>query len=97
MNEAKCPKCGHAAVGDACPNCGHAMRNGAVPTRAKPPAPPEAANWVIYPTPPELLEHLRQTFDEAEFLAAARELEKTGGVRIDDLIAELERKVHGGS
>jgi hypothetical protein len=37
----------------------------------------------------------RQTFDEAEFLAAKREIEQGGGVQIDDLIAEIERKLNG--
>ena len=61
--------------------------------RAKPPPPPEVANWVITPTPPELLKQMRETFDEAEFVAALREVEKTGGVQIDGLIDELERKI----
>ena len=65
------------------------------PARIKPPPPPEAANWVITPTPPEMLQYLRDTFDEAEFMAALREVERTGGVQIDGLIDELERKING--
>jgi hypothetical protein len=36
----------------------------------------------------------RQTFDEAEFLAAWREVQQHGGVGIDDLIDEIERKIN---
>ena len=64
--------------------------------RVKPTPPPEVANWVITPMPPELLEQMRETFDEAEFVAALREVEKTGGVQIDGLIDEIERKINGG-
>jgi hypothetical protein len=46
---------------------------------------------------PEMLEEARRTFDEAAYLAGVREIEAGGGVQIDDLIAELERRVHGGS
>jgi len=42
--------------------------------------------------PPELLEWARQTFDEAEFLAHVREVEATGGLRLEDFIAELEAR-----
>ena len=62
--------------------------------RVKPPPPPEVANWVITPTPPAMLKLLRETFDEAEFIAALREVERTGGTRIDDLIDEIERKIN---
>jgi hypothetical protein len=53
------------------------------------------ASWVIEPVPPDVAEHFRRTFDEAEYLAEVREIERTGGVQIDDLIAELERRVNG--
>ncbi len=42
--------------------------------------------------PPELLEWARQTFDEDEFWAQVRELKATGGLRLEDFIAELESK-----
>jgi hypothetical protein len=42
--------------------------------------------------PPELLEWARPTFDEAEFLAHVREVEATGGLRLEDFIAELEAR-----
>ena len=42
--------------------------------------------------PPELLEWARQTFDEQDFLAQVREIEATGGVQLEDFIAELEAR-----
>src|SRR5262249_22211858 len=39
--------------------------------------------------PPEILEWARQTFDEEEFLAQVREIEATGGLRLEDFIAEV--------
>ena len=36
---------------------------------------------------------MRETFDEAEFIAALREVERTGGVQIDELIDEIEWKI----
>jgi hypothetical protein len=43
--------------------------------------------------PPELIEWARQTFDEEEFLAQLREMEATGGLQLEDFIAELEATV----
>src|SRR5438105_10818114 len=43
--------------------------------------------------PPELVEWARQTFDEEEFLARVREIEATGGLRLEDFIAEVEARV----
>ena len=42
--------------------------------------------------PPEMLAWARQTFDEAEFLADIREIEATGGVRLEDFITEVEAR-----
>lgn len=42
--------------------------------------------------PPEILEWARQTFDEEEFLTHIREIETTGGLRLEDFIAELEAR-----
>jgi hypothetical protein len=42
--------------------------------------------------PPEILEWARQTFDEEEFLTQVREIEVTGGLRLEDFIAELEAR-----
>jgi hypothetical protein len=39
--------------------------------------------------PPAILEWARQTFDEEEFLAHGRETEVSGGLRLEDFIAEL--------
>jgi hypothetical protein len=43
--------------------------------------------------PPEILEWARQTLSEEEFLAHVREIEATGGLRLEDFIAELEARV----
>jgi hypothetical protein len=59
----------------------------------KPPPPPEVSEWILYPTPPELLEELRRTFNLEEFLADVREIERTGGVQFEDFIGELEEMV----
>jgi hypothetical protein len=42
--------------------------------------------------PPEIVEWARQTFDEEEFLKYIREIETTGGLRLEDFIAELEAR-----
>jgi hypothetical protein len=42
--------------------------------------------------PPEILEWARQTFNEEEFLTHVREIEATGGLRLEDFIAELEAR-----
>jgi hypothetical protein len=38
------------------------------------------------------MEWARQTFDEEEFLVRVREMEATGGLQLDDFIAELEAR-----
>jgi hypothetical protein len=45
--------------------------------------------------PPEILEWARQTFDEEEFLAQVREIEATGGLSLEDFIAEIEARARG--
>ncbi len=97
MQNIQCPTCGRETTTDAtCLGCGHAVSNGSVRSaRVKPQPPPEVANWVITPMPPEMLKHLRETFDEAEFIAALREVEQTGGVRFEDFIEEIERIANG--
>ena len=42
--------------------------------------------------PPEILAWARQTFDEEEFLRQIHEIEVTGGLRLEDFIAELEKR-----
>lgn len=44
------------------------------------------------PVPPEILAWAQQTFDEKEFLANMREIEATGGVQLEDFIAELQAR-----
>ena len=97
MQDIKCSTCGHEPATDvASPGCGHAPGHFADGSaRVKPSPPPEVANWVMTPTPPEMRKLLRETFDEAEFIAALREVERTGGTRLDDLIDEIERKING--
>jgi hypothetical protein len=95
MQNAKCPKCGHDAAPDtACPGCGHAAVNGAAKTPGIKP-PPEVANWVIERPSSEMLEEARRTFDEAEYLAAVREIEGGGGHPLEDFIEEIERITKG--
>lgn len=99
MEKIECPQCGHETVADSsCPACGQtAINGGAKPGHRDHPLPPEAANWVIERPSSEMLEEARRTFDEAEYLAAVREIERTGGVQIDDLIAEIERNLNGAA
>jgi hypothetical protein len=42
--------------------------------------------------PPEIVEWARQTFDPEEFLADVREIETTGGLQLEDFIAEIEAR-----
>jgi hypothetical protein len=42
--------------------------------------------------PGEIVEWARQTFDEEEFLEQVREIETTGGVALEEFIAELEAR-----
>jgi hypothetical protein len=46
--------------------------------------------------PPDLLEWARQTFNEEEFLAGVREIEQTGGVKLEEFIAEIEQRIRRG-
>ncbi len=47
------------------------------------------------PVPPEIMEWARRTFNKEEFLAGVREIEQTGGLRLEDFIDELEQRVRG--
>ena len=96
MQNTKCLECGHDAAPDGpCPGCGQAFANGAAKAhRIKPPPPPELANMVFTPTPPEMAEELRRTFNEQEYLAEVREIERTGGVTFEEIMADIERKLH---
>jgi hypothetical protein len=99
MQSKKCPKCGHEVAADAaCPACANVTVNGVPkPVRRDPPPPPELAGMVFERPTPEMIEEARRTFNEEEYLAAVREIEAGGGVQIDDLIAELERRINGGA
>ena len=39
--------------------------------------------------PPEILEWVRQLFNKEEFLVHVREIDATGGLRVEDFIPEL--------
>jgi hypothetical protein len=94
MQKTRCPTCGHETHPDAaCPICEHATRDGAA-ARPETTPPPEVAGWHVEHATPDVLAWATQTFDMEEFLAAKREIEKGGGVQVDDLIAELERKIN---
>ncbi|HLN33600.1 MAG TPA: hypothetical protein VK395_38090 [Gemmataceae bacterium] len=41
---------------------------------------------------PEILEWARQTLEEEEFLTRIREIGATGGIQLEDFIAELETR-----
>jgi hypothetical protein len=95
MHNIKCPICGSETAPDAaCASCGQTASNG-TPSGHKPAPPPELANRKFTPTPPALLEQLRHEFDEAEYLAAVREMETNGGLRLEDFIDEIDRICHG--
>jgi hypothetical protein len=98
MKNVNCPKCGHQAPVDAiCPNRGTAAMNGGgrkmKSIGQKPPAPPEAANWVIEKVPPEMIEEALGPFNLEKFMAEVREIEETGGHQLDDFIGEIEKIV----
>lgn len=86
-----CPKCGHPIEAETCTNCGHALANGQAKSSAG--MPPEVSGWVIQKTPPEMIEELRRTLSEEEFLAELREAERTGGAKFEDMIGEIEEMV----
>ena len=97
MNTHTCPKCGHqTADATVCPGCGQEFKNGRVCDRKKPTPPPEAANWVITPTPPEMIEEMKRSLNEEEILAELEEVRRTGGVELKDFIHEIEAGVSPG-
>jgi len=98
MTTTPCPTCGQPAVADvpACPNCGHALTNGAVQRNTepvqKPSLPPELAGYVFEKMTPEI-EALLARLDLEAFRADVREIEETGGRRLDNFIGEIEEIV----
>jgi len=95
MPNIHCPTCGReTAAGEACPGCGPTTDNGA--TGGRTPVPPsEVARWLIERPSPAVLAWAKQTLNEAEFLAALREVEQGGGHQFEDFIDEIERIAHG--
>ncbi len=78
LNET-CSSCGRNLLGVecCCPNCG-AMVNGSI-TSLEP-----------VTLTPEFLELARQEFTEEEIVAGIEEIERTGGLKLEDFIHELE-------
>jgi hypothetical protein len=58
----------------------------------KPEQPNQSEPFPREPIPPEVVEWARQTFDEEEFLARVREIETSGGLQLEDFIAEIEAR-----
>jgi hypothetical protein len=85
-----CPECGHPIKAEACTNCGHAPANG----QSKSPVgkPSELSGWGIHKTPPEMIEEMRRTFNEEEFLAELRDVERNGRAELKDFLHELEQE-----
>jgi hypothetical protein len=63
----------------------------------QPGQPSQSGPFPREPIPPEIVEWARQTFDEEEFLTHVREIEATGGLRLEDFIAELEARARAKS
>lgn len=59
----------------------------------KPDQPNQSEPFPRKAIPPDIVEWARQTFDEEEFLSQVREIEATGGLQLEDFIAELEARV----
>jgi hypothetical protein len=55
--------------------------------------PAEVSGWTLYETPPDVLERARRTFDLEEHLAGVREIERTGGFRLEDILGEIEDRI----
>ena len=70
-----------------CPECGRPSED---PARACPNC---GRGLIGEKVSPDLLEWARQTFDEKEYLLGVEEIKRTGGVRFEDFIGEVERRV----
>ena len=91
----QCPKCGVSSPPGthACARCGQSL-NGA-PRSAE--DGPNERMAELAPNPsgilsPQLVEMLKQQFDEAEFVAGLNEINETGGLELKDFIKELEEE-----
>ncbi len=58
----------------------------------KPEQPNQSEPFPREAIPPEIVEWARQTFDKEEFLSGLREIEATGGLKLEDFIAEVEAR-----
>jgi hypothetical protein len=58
----------------------------------KPDQPNPSESFPRETIPPEILEWARQTFDKEEFLTQLREIEETGGLQLEEFLAELEAR-----
>lgn len=58
-----------------------------------PTGPPEP--FTHYPVPPDLLAWAQQTFDMQEYLDGVREIEATGGVSPETVLAAVKALVRG--
>jgi methionyl-tRNA synthetase len=77
-----CPECGHPMEAKTCTHCGHALANGQ----------PEVNGCILQKTPPEMIEEMRRTFNEEEFLAELHETERNGGAELKDFLHKLEQE-----
>ena len=90
-----CPECGRPANAEAqtCASCGHALANGTpAKINGQTAPPPELRGYTFHKTPPEMVEEMRQTFNEEEFLAELRETEKAGGCELKDFLQNSNAK-----
>lgn len=89
MQKIQCPACGgDTAPETPCPRCGQIATNGAD-------LPAEVDGWTIERPSLDVLAWAEQTFDQAEFLAAVREVEQGGGHRFEDFIDDIEQLADG--
>ena len=70
-----------------CPECGHPSED---PSRGCSRCGLGLAGDEV---PPDLLDWARQTFDEKEYLVGVEEIKRTGGLRFEDFIGEIEERV----
>jgi hypothetical protein len=66
-----------------------------LPAEEQPMKPDQSSQPEPFPReriPPDLLEWARQTLDVEDFLKQLREIEQTGGLALEDFIAEVEAR-----
>jgi predicted amidophosphoribosyltransferase len=95
MAEVRCPQCGRDLALDdtTCSGCGRSLTGAALAdaggSARQPSPPPEPPSGKLSP---ELMKRARQQFSEEEFLAGLHEIQKTGGMELQDFIRELEQE-----